>query len=80
MMSDYKAKQRKQEKAIQSSKEGTLGWDSGGKRVYFNLIPRVDSLVYNSTGGRTYYKGANQIKKANKGMRARLMRLMEKMQ
>jgi hypothetical protein len=56
----YKAKQRKQEKAIQSSKEGTLVW--------------------NSTGGRTYYKGANQIKKANKGMKAKLMRLMEKMQ
>jgi hypothetical protein len=56
----YKAKQRKQEKAIQSSKEGTLVW--------------------NSTGGQgTYYKGANQIKKANKGMKAKLMRLMEKM-
>jgi hypothetical protein len=53
MLKNYKAKQRKQEKAIQSSKEGTLG--------------------------RTYYKGANQIKKANKGMRAKLMRLMEKM-
>jgi hypothetical protein len=52
-MSDYKAKQRKQEKAIQSSKEGTLVWE-----------------------GQPYYKGANQIKKANKGMRAKLMRLM----
>jgi hypothetical protein len=53
---NYKAKQRKQERAIQSSKEGTLGWDS--------------------TGGRAYYTGANQIKKANKGMKAKLMRLM----
>jgi hypothetical protein len=58
-MTHYKAKQRRQEKAIQSSKEGTLGW--------------------NSTGGRTHYTGANQIKKANKGMKAKLMRLMEKM-
>ena len=57
---NYKAKQRVQEKAIQSSKQGTLEWSS--------------------TGGRTYYTGANQIKKANKGMRAKLMRLMEKMQ
>jgi hypothetical protein len=53
---NYKAKQRAQEKAIHSSKQGTLEWSS--------------------TGGRTYYTGANQIKKANKGMRAKLMRLM----
>mgnify|MGYP003624442435 FL=1 len=38
------------------------------------------TLEWSSTGGRTYYTGANQIKKANKGMRAKLMRLMEKMQ
>jgi hypothetical protein len=79
-MTDYKAKQRKQEKAIQSSKKGTLVWDSGGKRYSYNLTPHVDSIVYNIKGGRTYYKGANQIKKANKGMKAKLMRLMEKMQ
>jgi hypothetical protein len=59
-MSDYKAKQRKQEKGIQSSKKGTLVWIS-------------------SEGQGTYYTGANQIKKANKGMKAKLMRLMENM-
>jgi hypothetical protein len=64
----YKAKQRKQEKAIQSSKEGTVVWPStGGQEMRYK-------------GGQgTYYKGANQIKKANKGMKAKLMRLMEKM-
>jgi hypothetical protein len=67
-MSDYKAKQRKQEKAIQSSKKGAVVWSStGGQEMRYK-------------GGQgTYYKGANQIKKANKGMKAKLMRLMEKM-
>jgi hypothetical protein len=77
-MTHYKAKQRKQEKAIQSSKEGTLGWNSTGEDL--GWLSAGDTLVWSSTRGRTYYKGANQIKKANKGMKAKLMRLMEKMQ
>jgi hypothetical protein len=76
----YKAKQRKQEKAIQSSKEGILLWDSKGHRRTEPRVVENELLVWDYIKGQPYYKGANQIKKANKGMRAKLMRLMEKMQ
>jgi hypothetical protein len=37
---------------------------------------KAGTLSWDSRGGRTFYTGANQIKKANEGMKAKLKRLM----
>jgi hypothetical protein len=39
---------------------------------------KAGTLSWDSRGGRTFYTGANQIKKANEGMRAKLARLTKK--